>query len=303
MKELQIGNRNIKVKDYYCAASDGEYITRGDNKLWLYIHVTDICNAKCPFCVNPSRKSGYNPFSIELLKRTLSSAASFVYGVSITGEEPMLCPELVDEVALAVTDIMGTGVALDLVTNGTYLNRVLELRMLARFDSVHISRHKISDIENAMLIGAETSTIRDVKMMVSQLDDPAKTVLNCVMQKGGVHNVQEMAEYLEMAAWAGVRNTSFVGFFLANQFCKDHYVSPASIDFSHDQRFRIWNEFNDYHFCACRSGDYRAAYGNVRFYCRCPGKSGANYCRQLVYTADNRLLDGFSGCEIHFFEK
>jgi len=300
MKELQIGNRNIKVKDYYCVASDGEYIARNDNKLWLYINITDICNAKCPFCVNPSRASGNNLFSIEILKQTLEKISPFVYGVSITGGEPMLYPELVDEAALTVTDIMGTSVELDLVTNGTTLNKILELRMLDRFESVHISRHKTDDIENAMLIGAKTPTINDIKTLILRLDDPAKIVLNCVMQKNMVSNVQEMAEYLEMAAWAGVKNTSFVGFFMANQFCEDNYVSPASIDLSHDKRFRIWNKFNDYDFCSCSSGDYSAENGSVRFYYRCPCKRGADYCRQLVYTADNRLLDGFGGREIVF---
>ena len=160
MKELKIGNRKLKVKDYYCAASDGEYITRNDNKLWLYINITDICNAKCPFCVNPSRKYGNNPFSIELLKHTLTNVSPFVCGVSITGGEPMLYPEFVDEAALAVTDIMGTNIELDLVTNGTALSKVLELKMLDRFESVHISRHKTNDIGNSMLIGKRQIFLR-----------------------------------------------------------------------------------------------------------------------------------------------
>lgn len=300
MKEIAIGNRILQIKDYYCAAFDGEHITRKDNKLWLYVNITDICNANCPFCVNPSRANGNNTFSVSTFKQTLERISPFVYGVSITGGEPMLYPELVDDVALAVSDIMGTNIEVDLVTNGTTLSKILDLKALDRFESVHISRHKTDDIENAMLIGAKTPTISDIKTFISQLDDPAKVVLNCVMQKNGVSNAQEMSEYLEMAAWAGVKNTSFVGFFMANQFCKDNYISPASIDLSQDKRFRVWNKFNDYDYCSCSSGDYSAKNGNVRFYYRCPGKIGANYCRQLVYTADNKLLDGFGGCEITF---
>lgn len=224
----------------------------------------------------------------------------FVYGVSITGGEPMLYPSLVDEVASTVNDIMGSDVELDLVTNGTNLDKLVGLKMLDRFESVHISRHKIDDAENASLMGVKTPKISCIKTLISNLDDSAKIVLNCVMQKNGVSNLKQMSEYLEMAAWAGVRNTSFVGLFMANQFCKDNYISPASIDLSCDKRFRIWNKFNDYNFCSCSSGDYTAKDGNVRFYYRCPGNSSANYCRQLVYTADNRLLAGFGGCEITF---
>lgn len=300
MKEIIIGKRSLRIKDYYCAAFDGEHIPRADNKLWLYVNITDKCNASCPFCVNPPRMNSENSFSINIFKRIMRKVSPFVYGVSITGGEPMLYPKLVDDVAMIVTDIMGTNIELDLVTNGTNWDKIPQLKMIDRFESVHISRHRIDDEGNAVLMGVKTPTIKEIKELVCKLDDPAKVVLNCVMQKNGVSNALEMADYLEMAAWAGVKNISFVGFFMANQFCKDNYISPASIDLSHDKRFRVWNKFNDYDYCSCSSGDYISKQGKVRFYYRCPGKSGANYCRQLVYSTDNKLLDGFNGCEITF---
>ena len=301
MKELKIGNRILKIKDYYCAACDEDYISRSDNKLWLYVNITHMCNAKCPFCVNPSGKNGgENSFSMDKFRKTLLNISPFVSGVSVTGGEPMLYPHLVDETAMAVTGILGTKVEIDLVTNGTALNEILKLKTMDRFESIHISRHKTDDAQNAALMAADTPKIQEIKELIGVLSDPAKIVLNCVMQKNGVSNASEMAEYLEMAAEAGVRNTSFVGFFIANQFCKDNYVSPADIDLSQDKRFRIWNKFNDYDYCRCCSGDYSTKSGNVRFYYRCPGEKSADYCRQLVYTADNKLLDGFGGKEITF---
>lgn len=300
MTEIVIGTRSLRIKDYYCAAFEAEPIPRTDHRLWLYVHITDMCNAKCPFCVKSSGPDRENSFSAAALRKQLERVSPYVYGVSITGGEPMLYPQLVDEAAMAVTDIMGTDIELDLVTNGTKWNEIPQLKMLDRFESVHISRHRTDDEGNALLMGAKTPTIQEIKELVSMLDDPAKVVLNCVMQKNGVSSASEMADYLEMAAWAGVRNTSFVGFFLANQFCKDNYISPASIDLSHDNRFRVWNRFHDYDYCSCSSGDYMAAQGIVRFYYRCPGKSRASYCRQLVYSADNKLLDGFGGREITF---
>ena len=127
MKEIVIGKRTLHIKDYHCAAFDGEHIPRNDNKLWLYVNVTDICNAVCPFCVNPSRANGRNSFSVSVFKQILEKVSPFVYGVSITGGEPMLYPKLVDEVALIVTDIIGTNIELDLVTNGTKLNEMRKL--------------------------------------------------------------------------------------------------------------------------------------------------------------------------------
>ncbi len=300
MHTIQVGNRQLNIKDYYCAADDENYICRADNKLWLYINITDICNARCPFCVNPSRSGGNNPFSVEKLRNTLRMAAPFIYGVSITGGEPMLNPTLVDETAAVVTEILGPYVELDLVTNGTNIGDILKLKSLRRFEGVHISRHRIDDADNAALFGAKVPNIRAIKNVISELSDPAQIVLNCVMQKGGVCSAADMAEYLEMAAWAGVRNTSFVGMFLANSFCRETYVALADIDLSKDARFRIWNKFNDYEYCRCCNGDYKATNGYVRFYYRYPGNKKAEYCRQLVYTADNRLLDGFGGTEITF---
>ena len=107
-----------------------------------------------------------------------------------------------------------------------------------------------------------------------------------------------MAEYLEMAAQTGVRNTSFISLIPANDYCIEQFVHPDSLHLEKDERFRIWNRFHDHDFCSCSSGDYKAASGWVRFYYRAPGRAAVPYARQLVYTADNRLLAGFGGPSI-----
>lgn len=288
----------LRVKDYYCSdCKDGPYIECADVKLWLYINLTDQCNARCPFCVHPqgNSKAVLDPM---VLKKTLKKIAPHVKGVSITGGEPMLYPDLVDEVASIVDETFDLSVELDLVTNGTNLAAIPELRYLDRFSSIHISRHKIDDKENAELMGFSAPTIEEIKSMILGLNDKGKIVFNCTMQNRGVENLKDMAEYLEMAAAAGVRNSSFIGFFPANDYCTENYISPAEIDITEDKRFRVWNQYFDHEFCSCSSGDYNAKAGPTRFYYRCPGKSCSTYCRQLVYNADNSLLDGFRGNRI-----
>ena len=298
MKELIIGGRPLKIKDYYCALPGQKPLSRTDGRLWLYVHLTDRCNACCPFCVNPARSSGINPFSLSRLRDMLRRVAPYVYGVSLTGGEPMLSPELVEDAARVVCDIFPDEAELDLVTNGTNLSRLPRMRTLDRFESVHISRHAAGDEENARLMGFAAPSLEEIKDIVACLTDPAKIVLNCVLQTSGIHDRPGLCQYLEAAAGAGVRNVSFVGFFPANAYCKEHYVSPADIDISRDARFRIWTQFHDYDFCSCRSGDYLSQHGPIRFYFRCPGQASPDYCRQLVYTADNRLTAGFGGPEL-----
>ena len=125
------------------------------------------------------------------------------------------------------------------------------------------------------------------------------TVMNCVLQQRGVHDLESVRAYLEMAAWIGAANVSLIGMFKANNYCRINYISPANLDLSGDPRFTVWNHFHDYDYCQCLSGDYRAQSGYIRFYYRCPGKTaGPDVCRQLVYGSDNVLRAGFGNAEV-----
>ena len=130
-------------------------------------------------------------------------------------------------------------------------------------------------------------------------NDITRFVFNCVLQKDGVHDIEGIAEYLEMAAEAGISNTSFISMIPANGYCMDQFVDPEMFNLENDSRFRVWNHFHDYEYCSCSAGDYRARKGWVRYYYRSPGKEKAPYSRQLVYTENNRLLDGFGGNQIY----
>lgn len=297
MKKIAIGNRTLTIKDYYCSEND-EYIVRNDGKLWLYINITNRCNADCPFCVNSTVNKYDTEFDLTRLELVLKTIAPFVYGISITGGEPMLFPSRIDEVAEIVNKIFDSSVELDLVTNGTGIDSLLSLKMLERFQSIHISRHSVSDSINANIMNFQAPTLQEIEKVVSSLEDKAKIVLNCVMQKGGVENEADMATYLETMSEIGIRNVSFVGLFLANSYCKEHYIPLADIDLSSDNRFCIWNKFKDHNICSCSSGSFISSSGSIRYYYRCPGNVRSSYSRQLVYTADNKLLDGFNGNEI-----
>lgn len=297
---LNIGNQSIKIKDYFCADGDDIYLPRHDGKLWLYINLTDECNATCPFCVSVVKANNCKTRVIDLncLEKCLNIISSHIYGVSITGGEPMLYPELLDDTAELVTKKM-PGVILDLATNGTNLHSIPKLRMLDSFEGVHISRHSPDDIVNDSIFGQRMPSEEEIREVVSVLSDKQKIIFNCVLQKGFVDSEDTVMEYLEHAAVAGVDNTSFIGMFQANEYCRERYVSPKSIGFN-NKKFHIWNYYHDYDYCSCSSGSYEAENGYVRFYYRCPGNRNADFTRQLVYSAGNKLLAGYRGEEIRF---
>lgn len=291
----KIGNQKFVIKDYYCDNGNG-YLPKSDGKLWLYVNISNFCNASCPFCINNNSPDG--KFDLISFENTVFKIKNFINGVSITGGEPMLEIKKVDEVINLIYGIFGTSLEIDMVTNGTFFTKLPELMNFAKLDSVHLSRHMISDYENDRIFRCKMITAKEIAETLRQIDDPAKVVFNCVLMSEGIHNINTVADYLEFAASLGIRNTCFIGLSKCNKFCATHYVDPRGLNFSEDSRFHIWNHYSDHEYCSCSSGSYDALETSVRFYYRVVGEKKVPYARQLVYTADNRLLAGFGGKEI-----
>ncbi len=314
MTDISVAGKTLSVKDYDCAgAGDGfselpgeDYYPVSRPALWLYVNVTDRCNASCPFCVSaagPHNSGVIDPVKLQAAAR---AALPHIRGVSFTGGEPMLYPDVLDEAAARLSEILPDECEMDLATNGTRLEKLPDLACFGRISSIHLSRHFADDSTNRELMGGPVPSAAEIREFITGLPDPGKIVLNCVLQKGFVDDISKVAEYLDFAISAGVRNTSFITMFCANGYCASHMISAVSFPVVTDSEceewnrkhpdsaFKVWNRHMDHDFCRCMSGTYRNASGLTRFYFRCPGTGSAPpYCRQLVYTADDRLQDGF----------
>jgi len=305
MGALRIFDQTVPVKDYYCSAFDEDfYQPMREPKLWLYINITDRCNGACRFCVNHSNgNAGTGVACVDPVKLSsvLSDLRPHLSGVSLTGGEPTLAGDTFAEVLRIVREMVPLNIMLNLATNGTGMETLQMQGLYDAFSTIHISRHAVSDEENRRIMGFDAPTAEDLKDLLAHAEDPGVFVLNCVLQKCGVETPDDIRAYLEMAAEIGIQNVSFIGMFLANDYCKEHYVSPAALAKEVFARsdFRLWNHQKDHGFCSCLTGDYHAANRWIRFYFRCPGFAKAPYVRQLLYTADNRLLQGFGGLPFH----
>lgn len=315
MKELRIGNIGLTVKDYYCKSVDSfsslsrtetDYLVKDNPKLWLYVNVTDKCNAGCSFCVSHSKPTNSGISKTDSYRKALEVAGQYIYGVSFTGGEPMLYPDVLDELISVTDEMMPNDTEIDIVTNGTNCSLLCELKNIDRLTTIHISRHSTGDDENDRIMGFHGPRLYELKNLVSSVNDPGKFVLNCVLQDGGIDSMEAAAKYLDMAIDIGVQNSCFITMLDANPSCKDRRVRvdnwPVLSDdgcalwnASHENaQFNVWNRHHDYTYCRCLSGSYSNLYGKTRFYFRSPGAGIApDYCRQLVYTADNKLRDGF----------
>ena len=295
MGTIRIGHTGLVCKDYECSQDD-VYLPKEQLRLWLYICVTDCCPAACDFCVYSASKTGAaKHVDPSRLREVLEQIAPFVSGVSLTGGEPMSDIPLLEDVLQAVRETISPEIEVDMVTNGLNIQRLPSLRGLERFSTVHVSRHAVDDAANASLMRWSAAPPKSVlKAAFSSLSDPGMTVLNCVLQKHGIHDLDSACAYLEMAAEIGAANVSLIGMFHANDYCTANYVSPLSLRLETDPRFTVWNQFHDHEYCQCSTGDYKSSFGYIRYYFRAPGSiPGSACCRQLVYGTDNRLRDGF----------
>ncbi len=298
MGTLQIGHTLLECKDYMCS-QDQVYLPKEKLRLWLYINLTDSCPAGCPFCVFSSAEKKKGTLDPDELRRVLLQISPFVSGVSLTGGEPMTDIPLLEEVIQIVQETIPPDIELDMVTNGLNIKKLPDLRGLERVATVHISRHAVDDGQNASLMrwrNAPSSAL--LKEVFSSLRDPGLTVLNCVLQKNGVHDTSSACEYLEMAAEIRAANVCFIGMFIANDYCRENYISPKVLKFEEEPRITVWNRFHDHEYCECSSGDYKARARYIRYYYRCPGENpGSACCRQLVYGTDNKLRAGFGNAK------
>ena len=293
MKETYILGQRFLAKDYFCASDDEDYLHNPDPKFWLYINLTDRCPAACPFCVARESMNCGGHISLEKMETALRKIHPFLSGISITGGEPLTESACLSEAAEIIRRVAGPEIELDLATNGYNIGS-LDRQLLDRFTTIHISRHAVSDRDQNRIMRWKAPSIEELANWIGMLQDPGLIVFNCVLQKGGVENEQDVRDYMEMAANTGVQNVSFISMFDAGQYCRDYYVSPSLLrNISDKNKFRIWNAFHDHEFCSCSSGDYQTAKGWTRFYFRCPGKQKTPALRQLVFTADNILQDGF----------
>lgn len=300
MKSIMIGKTSLNIKDYECS-NDGVYLPKDKLRLWLYVNMTDACPATCQFCVHAASKSHEaSSFDVDTFGKTLKQIAPYVSGISLTGGEPMLNVDLIESVINIIRYSVSPDIELDMVSNGLNINMLPNIKGIDRFATIHISRHAVDDQNNRHLMNwSDAPSAYELKHVFASLKDPGLTVLNCVLQKNGVHDQNSALEYLEFASEVGAANVSFIGMFMANDYCRNEYVSPVGLSLGEDPRVNVWNHFRDHDYCQCSTGDYHAEAGWIRYYYRCPGKQqGPDYCRQLVYGTDNLLRTGFGNSPV-----
>lgn len=299
---IDILGKPVRVKDYICSADGVTYPRKPENiRLQLSVSPTSFCPGQCPFCIAKDTKL-HRSLDIDNFRKAMEllAAENRVRGVKITGGEPFYDIKLLNEVVSALYESFGLDLELSISTNGMGLERIREIKYLEHIEAIHISRHHYDDRINGELFGgAAVPSGARLKEIVRSISFPDIFVLNCMLLRGYIDSREEAHRFLDFSGDIGVPKVGFMVCSPINRYAKEHRVFYEDVLSDDDESLLFTRGFYDYEICRCRDGVYLSKEGKlVEFYGRSTNTDGYDYCRGLVFDADNHLRDGFGGAII-----
>lgn len=156
-----------------------DYCTNTD--LHATVILPGYCNAKCPFCYDLPGNTNDKDY-LKKLRDTLDKIPLEVRKLAITGMETTMSPvfdELLELVKYYKDDERFNFIFLN--TNGFLLDKYNE-RIGSAFDSINISRHAFSDIDNYKIFKTDTvPSLEKLKFIIPQLRLESGVNINTVV--------------------------------------------------------------------------------------------------------------------------
>ena len=296
---VELFDKKINFKDNICTSQYGELKIGKNMRYNLYISITDVCLASCPFCNNNTVKKTTvteTKFDLEKLEMVLKELISkrLLNRIGITGGEPLLNLPLLNEVLNLVYKICGDRQIVTINTNGVNLERLFELDCIEKVYGVHISRHHYDDEINNSIFGFKTANLEEIKEVIKKSKNKQLIRLNSLIIKGLIDTPEEVQKYLEMAGNVGVFRVGFVGLMPLNDYSKEHFIEYKTVFEKLSSSVTVKKFYNS-DVCDCINGMYMHTNGElIEFYARNVRNLCPKTVVQLSYTADNKLCAGFN---------
>jgi molybdenum cofactor biosynthesis enzyme MoaA len=285
---LNLFNSEIIVRDNYCACNGASCGQKVESPyINLYVQLTDVCNARCSFCVaknNPHVNFDTDKFAavIDELMRKLT-----IRKISFTGGEPTAAPALLNWCAEYIRQISPhTSIVVN--TNGSRIKTINpEL-----FNSIALSRHHFNDNVNRVIFHANVPDAGDIACFGDLLK--SKIHLSCNLIKRHIDSADQIAKYLDHAIDIGITDIGFVALMDIGGYSSDNRISISNSGMLDDSRFFRTLTWNDEDKCECYNFSYFGSGSSVaHFYARqvlmCNGNTSLS---NLVFDGQH-LKDGF----------
>lgn len=294
MSKIFLFNEELLVRDCLCGPTpQARYEV--NPSLRLYIKLTDACNANCKFCANATSKDfGTIDFQkLEFVIRYLNDQ-NRLHGISITGGEPMVNPEKMNELLNLIWSI-DENMEVAISTNGFNLREFAQMDQVNRLESIHISRHHYDDKINQEIFGTDTiATTDDIMFLQDFLSDKQILNINTLVMKDYIEDLDGIKKMLDYVGDTGIYKTGFVSLMKCNDYSKEHFINFNDIFNNLDSNFLMAHHFFNGEYCECIDGVYTSNNAQlVEFYARMVKECEYPYTTQLVYTSDNKVTAGF----------
>ena len=297
MSDIELFGKNYDIKDFICNGKD-EYVLKDHPGVILYVRISNNCNGNCKFCLNCNNTS-YSDIDLDKLKFIVKYLfdKKILSTVTITGGEPMLNPDKLNETINAIVSVV-PNIKISVSTNGTNLEKFINFDNIKNVEAIHISRHHFDDKINFEIIGTNTITSEKIKMVQSMLNN---IIINTVMIKGYIDSLEKVFIMCKYAQSLGVKRLHLVSLIDYNEYCKENYVDVNPIFQMAEKEGMIKNIYDRYRksFCECHLYYFdQYSIDELLVMSRTIHQNNCDYVEQLVYTNDNKLITGFDSKDI-----
>ena len=272
----------LQTASHYCRLNDEPLKKIEMPSVNVYVRLSNACNANCDFCSFHGERKTFNEEKFMRLLANLRRKIK-INKLSFTGGEPTLDFPLFQKM-LEFVNILDSDIFTVVNTNGLHL---LELNKL-NINSVALSRHHYDDKINASIFKAKTPSSDNIKNYNND-----NLHLSCNLIKNYIDSDEQIMKYLDWCDSVNVKDVGFVGLMLANDYCKEHFVST---DIIHNmKRFIKTKTYSkqDGNKITCKCSNFLYGGNNlISVYCRhyvCDNNESV-----VVYDCDT-FKNGFNG--------
>jgi wyosine [tRNA(Phe)-imidazoG37] synthetase (radical SAM superfamily) len=203
------------------------------------------CQAKCPFCFSHasiSDEQRQRPLTEIIVDKALreSKKRGAERAVITGGGEPTMLPH--DRLIRLMQQCGNYFGKVVMITNGYNLGHMGEderYTTLLEYENagltvLSVSRHAANNVQNKKIMHVDTFSERVANTMGKNNFDRLKMRWVCVLQKGGVSNMDEIEEYIDWTISTGVKEVCF----------KELYVSTSEESVYHNNESNVWSRNN-----------------------------------------------------------
>ncbi len=284
----EIFGRHIQLKSKGCA--HGHSLPRPIPKaVNLFVKVTDCCNACCAFCSNGgSRKdiAGFDHAKLWEVVDELRTKGIFINRINITGGEPSVSPETVNQILATAGSEQYNAIHLHLNTNGL-LPASQEMMHHPRWNSISMSLHHYDRDRLSEIYGV---AIPETALAFENIDLD-RVNASCNLIRGYIDDAAGVENMLKFAVKLGLPRLGFVALMQINDYCSERYVDFDEISFNAIPHLYFTESRNRGADCKCSNYLYNHGGKILEVYMR--NYANPNYCESSLMYDGQFLRQGF----------